>query len=77
VSAPGHVESLRARATSLRAQADLAAKEHVRIARSMLGAEGAEHTALELEAGVADCMSRRYQLWAARLDEAAYELENP
>jgi hypothetical protein len=45
----------------------------------MLSADTAsEHVeALALEAQVADCMNRRYQQWAAKLDEAAYELENP
>lgn len=71
-------QAMRVRAVLLREQAEAAAVEHAQIARAMLGAAGVnERAALELEAQVADCMSRRYQLWAAKLDEAAYELENP
>jgi len=69
---------LRARATSLRERSADAAREQARLSREMLAAGTAnEHEALSLEAQVADCMNRRYQQWAARLDEAAYELENP
>ncbi len=69
---------LRARAISLRVRADNAAQDHARLAREKLkAASAAEHEALELEAAVADCMARRYRQWAAKLDEAAYELENP
>ena len=76
MSAPAE---LRARATSLRAKSVEAAREQARLSREMLSADTAsEHVeALALEAQVADCMNRRYQQWAAKLDEAAYELENP
>jgi hypothetical protein len=71
-------DELRARAVVLRAKSEEASAEHARLAREMVATERAhEHAALQLEAGVADCMSRRYAQWAARLDEAAYELENP
>ena len=72
-------EALRARATALRAAAATAADEHSTLARQMARTETKpnESAALALQALVADCMARRYQLWAARLDEAAFELENP
>lgn len=69
---------LREEAAIMRVKAARYAARHGEVARAMAraGAENA-HRALELEAGVADCMARRFTQWAARLEEAAYELENP
>jgi hypothetical protein len=69
---------LRAQAGAFRDESARAASEKADLARAMAraGSEN-EHRALELQAGVADCRSRRFAQWAARLEEAAYELENP
>lgn len=71
-------EKLRARAAALREQAAEAAKDCVRVAREMAAAGSAsEYESLELDRQVLDCMNRRFGQWAGKLDEAAYELENP
>lgn len=71
---PGEV---RERAAGFRAEAAKASAEHATLARAMARVGAAERASLEIQAGVADCMARRYRQWASALDEAAHELEDP
>ena len=69
---------LRAQASAFREESARAAldKEAAVVAMSAAGAAH-EHSAFELVAQVADCRNRRFAQWAQKLEEAAYELENP
>lgn len=71
------IEELRAESASLRERSEEAAARKTQIARAMVQATGPSHRALELEQSVADCMMRRYRLWADQLELAARELEEP
>ena len=75
MSGPGE---LRTQAAAFREESARAAADKQEAVRAMAGAKSDnEHSAHELVAQVADCRNRRFAQWAGKLEEAAYELENP
>lgn len=68
---------LRAESALLRDRSDEASQRKTRIAIAMVQATGPAYEALDIEQRVADCMMRRYRLWADQLEQAALELEEP
>ncbi len=70
---------LRSWAGSLRDVAADAEAAHIEASRSLRddALTAAERRATEAEAQVRDCMARRHRQWAAQLDLAASEIEEP